>query len=188
MSLLGVGSVAHSQFITCRCRLGEAVGAEMRTKKHPVVRKIESEVENVLAHFGYELVQIKFGGGGGGRTLTVLMDSPDGITAEDCQEMSRRFSLLLDMLDPITGAYTLVVSSPGLDRPLTRDGDFERFKGERAAVSYCAPGGRRTTERGLLRGVAEHHVLLEVEGGPREIPLADVEEAHLVYDWDAETA
>lgn len=160
----------------------------MRIKKHPVVRKIESEVDRTLAHFGYELVQMKFGGGGGGGTLTVLMDSPDGVTADDCQEMSRRLSLLLDMLDPVPGSYTLVVSSPGLDRPLTRDSDFERFKGEQAAVSYRPSGGRRTTERGLLRGVANQHVVLEVEGRAREIPLADVEEAHLVYDWDAESA
>ncbi len=159
----------------------------MRIKKHPVVRKIEGEVERTLGDFGYELVQLKFGGGGGGRTLTVLMDSPDGVAADDCQEMSRRLSLLLDMLDPIPGSYTLVVSSPGLDRPLTRDSDFERFKGQQAAVSYRSPGGSRATERGLLRGVADEHVLLEVEGRAHEIALTDVEEAHLVYDWDAES-
>lgn len=101
--------------------------------------------------------------------------------------MSRRLSLLLDMLDPIPGSYTLVVSSPGLDRPLTRDGDFERFKGEHVAVRHRPSGGARKTERGLLRGVADERVLLQIEDECHEIPLAEVEEAHLVYDWDAES-
>jgi len=158
----------------------------MRTRKHPVVRKIEGELARTLADFGYELVQATFGGGAGGRTLTVLMDSPDGVTASDCQEMGRRLSLLLDTLDPIPGSYTLVVSSPGLDRPLTRDEDFERFKGEPAAVTHRAVGGKRRTDQGLLRGVHEEHVVLESESGRSEIPLADVEAAHLIYDWDAE--
>ncbi len=169
---------------------------KMRISKHPVVRKIEGDVEKTLADFGYELVQMKFGGGAGGRTLTVFIDRPgrastlthpDGVTATDCQEMSRRLSLLLDMLDPIPGSYTLVVSSPGLDRPLTRDADFERFKGEHVAVRHRPSGGARKTERGLLRGVADERVLLQIEDECHEIPLAEVEEAHLVYDWDAES-
>lgn len=159
----------------------------MKISKHPVVRRIESDLEKTLADFGHELVQVKFGGGAGGRTLTVLIDGPDGVNARDCQEMSRRLSLLLDMLDPVPGPYTLVVSSPGLDRPITRDSDFERFRGERAAVRYRAPGGPRKTERGVLRGVADDQLLLEVEQECHEIPLADVEEAHLVYDWDAQS-
>jgi len=157
----------------------------MNTRKHPVVRKIEDEVERLLADFGYELVQLKYGGGGGGRSLMVLIDRPDGVTAEDCSEMSRRLSMLLDTLDPIPSAYTLIVSSPGLDRPLTHDGDFQRFAGELAAVRHVAADGARRTDTGVLQGVEDEQVVLQVDGEPVHIPLAQVEEANLVYDWDA---
>lgn len=156
----------------------------MRDNRHPVVRRIEAEVEQLLNDFGYELVQIKYGGEGGGRALTVLMDKEGGVTAEDCSEMSRRLSMLLDTLDPIPKSYTLIVSSPGLDRPLTRDGDFDRFAGERAAVRHRVEGARRT-DQGTLLGLEAEVVVLETGDGTIRIPLSEVEEAHLVYDWDA---
>lgn len=157
----------------------------MKNKRHPVVRRIETEVEQLLDDFGYELVQIKFGGEGGGRALTIMIDKPDGVTAEDCSQMSRRLSMLLDTLDPIPSSYTLIVSSPGLDRPLTRDADFDRFAGERAAIRHTVNGGRRTDE-GTLGGREGEAVLLDTDEGLKRIPLSEVEEAHLVYDWDAD--
>jgi len=157
----------------------------MRASKHPVVRRIEAEVEQLLDDFGYELIQIKFGGEGGGRTLTILMDREGGVTADDCSEMSRRLSMLLDTLDPIPKAYTLIVSSPGLDRPLTRDADFDRFAGERAAVRHSV-GGTRRTDQGTLAGLEDQDVLLQTGDGVARIPLSEIEEAHLVYDWDAD--
>ncbi len=158
----------------------------MRTRKHPVVRKIEAEVEQTLDDFGYELVQIKYGGGSGGRTLTILLDRPEGVSAEDCSEMSRRLSMVLDTMDPIPSSYTLIVSSPGLDRPLTRDSDFDRFEGKQAAVRHVIEDGGRRTDTGVLRGVQDDSVVLEVGDETLRIPLDEVEEAHLVYDWDAE--
>ncbi len=157
----------------------------MRIRKHPVVRKIEAEVERLLADFGYELVQLKYGGASSGRSLTVLLDRPEGVTAQDCSEMSRRLSMLLDTLDPIPSSYTLIVSSPGLDRPLTRDGDFQRFAGELAAVRHVAADGSRRTDRGVLQGLKDDQVVMQVNGDTVHIPLAEVEEANLVYDWDA---
>ena len=158
----------------------------MNVKKHPVVQRIEAEVEQTLDDFGFELVQIKFGGAGGGRTLTVTMDGPEGVGARDCQKMNRRLSMLLDSMDPIPGAYTLIVSSPDLDRPLTRDSDFERFEGRTAAVRHRPAGEDRRTIQGTLRGTHDGVTIVETDQGPVEVCLADVEEAHLVYDWDAE--
>ncbi len=89
--------------------------------------------------------------------------------------------MLLDVLDPVPGAYTLVVSSPGLDRPLSEDEDFQRFAGEKAAIRYMPDGGQRRTVNGILKGLADDKVVVELY-----IPLAEVEEAHLTYDWDAE--
>lgn len=158
----------------------------MRISKHPVVRKIEAEIEQTVEDFGYELVQVKYGGEAGGRSLTILIDRPEEITADDCSEMSRRLSMLLDTLDPIPGSYTLIVSSPGLDRPLTRDEDFERFAGEKAAVRHRTEEGGRRTDTGMLSGVEAGDVLVETDEGMTRIPLDAIEEAHLVYDWDAE--
>jgi ribosome maturation factor RimP len=160
----------------------------MNIRKHPVVRRIEDDVEELLDDFGYELVQIKYGGEAGGRTLSVLIDKEDGITADDCSDMSRRLSMLLDTLDPIPGSYTLIVSSPGLDRPITRDSDFDRFAGEKAAVRHRTDEGGRRTDTGLLCGVEDDSVEIEVDGETLRIPLAEIEEAHLVYDWEAEDA
>jgi len=160
----------------------------MNIRKHPVVRKIEAEVEELVGDFGYELVQIKYGGEAGGRTLSVLIDNEDGVTADDCSEMSRRLSMLLDTLDPIPGSYTLIVSSPGFDRPITRDSDFDRFAGEQAAIRHRADEGGRRTDTGLLCGVEDDSVKIEVDGETLRIPLAEIEEAHLVYDWEAEDA
>lgn len=160
----------------------------MNIRKHPVVRKIEGEVRELVEDFGYELVQVKFGGEAGGRTLSVLIDKEDGITADDCSEMSRRLSMLLDTLDPIPGSYTLIVSSPGLDRPITCASDFDRFKGERAAIRHRTDEGGRRTDTGLLCGVEDDSVNIEVDGETLRIPLVEIEEAHLVYDWEAEDA
>ncbi len=158
----------------------------MRSRKHPVVRKIEPEIKQTVEDFGYELVQIKYGGEAGGRTLSILIDHPEDITADDCSEMSRRLSMMLDTLDPIPGAYTLIVSSPGLDRPLTRDSDFDRFAGEMAAIRHRSDEGERRTDTGTLEGIEDGNVTIRTEESVMHIPLDEIEEAHLVYDWDAE--
>ncbi len=158
----------------------------MNIRKHPVVRRIEAEVEQTVNDFGYELVQIKYGGEGGGRTLTFLIDRKEGITADDCSAMSRRLSMLIDTLNPIPGSYTLIVSSPGLDRPLTRDGDFERFVGQQAAIRHRTQEGERRTDTGLLLGLGDDAVTIEADGETLRIPLMEIEEAHLVYDWETD--
>ena len=158
----------------------------MNINKHPVVRQVEGEIEQTVEDFGYELVQVKYGSEAGGRTLTVMIDRPEGVTADDCSEMSRRLSLLLDTLDPIPGAYTLIVSSPGVDRPLTRDEDFERFSGETAAVRHRTGEGERRTVTGVLAGVEDGDALMVIDGDKIRIALDGIEQAHLVYDWDAD--
>ncbi len=150
------------------------------------MRKVEEEVQQTVEDFGYELVQVKYGGEAGGRTLSILIDRPEGVGTQDCSDMSRRLSMLLDTLDPIPGSYTLIVSSPGLDRPITRDSDFGRFAGERAAVRHQDEDGERLTHAGILRGVTDGHVVVETDDESLRIPLDTIEEAHLVYDWDAE--
>lgn len=156
----------------------------MKPRPEGIAGRLEPEIRQTLESFGYELVQLKFGGRVGNQTLTVLMDKPGGVTSADCQYMASRLSVLLDTLDPIQGRYTLVVSSPGVNRPLTRDEDFERFAGAKLQVRWAPPEGKARTLRGTLVGVREGQAVLQVEGSEAAVPLEEVETANILYDWE----
>lgn len=156
----------------------------MKPKADPVLARIEPELAQTLADFGYELVQARLGGRVGSRTLTLLIDKPGGVTVADCQYMAERLSVLLDTLDPIEGRYTLMVSSPGVNRPLTKEADFERFAGERVSIRWSEPGKRARTQQGLLLGIHEGVVRIQVNDEEASVPLADIEAASIMYDWD----
>lgn len=156
----------------------------MKRKPDPVLERIEPELERTLQDFGYELVQARLGGRVGNRTLTLLIDKPGGVTVADCQYMSERLSVLLDTIDPIEGRYTLMVSSPGVDRPLTRATDFERFAGERVSIRWSDAGKRPRTQQGVLLGIRDDVVRIQVNDEEVPVPLADIEAASILYDWD----
>jgi ribosome maturation factor RimP len=159
----------------------------MKRDTDPTIVRLGPEIESTLQAFGYELVKLNFGGGGSGRrALNVLIDKPGGVTIEDCRYMAKRLGVLLDSIDPIPGSYTLMVSSPGINRPLTRDHDFERFAGESIYLRWSAPGARGTSRRGILRGVREGNAVLEVEGEEVLAPLDQIDSASILYDWDRE--
>ena len=158
-------------------------------KPDPVLDGLEGEIERTLDTFGYECVQLKLGGRVGNQTLTVVIDKPGGVTSSDCAYVTDRLSVLLDALDPIQGRYTLMVSSPGVDRPLTREADFQRFAGQQARIRWSRLGEGRQTHRGVLDGIQDGKVRLQVEGQEMLIPLEDIETANIAYDWDqAESA
>jgi ribosome maturation factor RimP len=159
----------------------------MKQRKHPVVVALEPEIERTLDDYGYELVLMKFGGPPTTRTLSIFIDKAGGVTAEDCKYMAERLSIICDMVDPVEGPYRLVVSSPGIDRPLTRDEDFTRFAGSKVSVRFEGANGKRRGVRGLLEGVVEGKAVVLAEGGVREeIALDTIEDGNLIYDWDAE--
>jgi ribosome maturation factor RimP len=101
------------------------------------------------------------------------------MTVEDCATISRAVSAVLDVADPIEGAYSLEVSSPGVDRPLVRSGDFERFSGFEAKVECEPPIQGRKRFRGLLRGLEGGDVVIEEAGSRLSIPFASVKKAKL---------
>jgi len=146
----------------------------------PTVR-IEEIVGPSVAATGYEIVRVELGGDRD-RVLQIMAERADGaaMTVEDCAEISRTVSALLDVEDPISGAYTLEVSSPGIDRPLVKARDFERFAGFEARIETAAPieGRRRFT--GLLEGLDGDLVRLRMANGVIEIPLAEIGKAKLV--------
>jgi ribosome maturation factor RimP len=156
----------------------------MRRKKHPVVEAIEPQVLAMAGDYGYELVNITYGGPKRNPLLTIMIDKDGGVTADDCAEMSRRLGLLLDVLDPIPTSYQLAVSSPGIERPLVKLADFDRFTGRQAAVRYYDEADRPRTVAVELGGVREGQVVVRVEGTEMIIAEERIDSAHLTFDWD----
>jgi ribosome maturation factor RimP len=147
--------------------------------------RIARLVEPIVAELGYELVRVKVSGLRGA-TVQIMAERPDGtMGVEDCELISRNVSPALDVEDPIRGAYHLEVSSPGIDRPLTRLKDFERWAGFEAKLETEIPIDGRKRFRGMLLGVRGDSVGLRLAGqepGEAEawLPLDEVSEAKLV--------
>jgi ribosome maturation factor RimP len=148
--------------------------------------RISALIEPSLDAMGYELVRVQLQG----RQRQVLqimaeLRNRTPMTVEHCADISRSVSAILDVEDPIPGAYTLEVSSPGIDRPLTRAQDYERFAGFEAKVETTRPVDGRKRFRGRLIGIdAELVVRLEVEAEQVAIPFADIQRSKLVLTDD----
>lgn len=142
---------------------------------------IERIITPTLDSLGYELVRVQLAGGIR-KTLQVMAEPKTGrnMSLEDCAELSRAISAVLDVEDPISDAYSLEVSSPGIDRPLTRPKDFQRFAGHEAKVETTEPIDNRKRFKGRLLGLAGEAVKLDVEGAELELPLNIIHKAKLV--------
>ena len=140
-------------------------------------------IEPTLAGIDLELAHLELEGSGQ-QTLRVFIDSPNGVTIDDCARASRHMSAMLDVEDPIASAYSLEVSSPGVDRPLGRIKDWEQAIGETIIVKSGRPieGRRRWT--GVLREIQATQAVVEVDGQMHEIPLNLVQKANLKYSFD----
>ncbi|MEA3291034.1 MAG: ribosome maturation factor RimP [Pseudomonadota bacterium] len=132
---------------------------------------------------GYELVHLEVGGRGKDAILRLYIDAPGGIQLEDCAMVSRHLGAMLDVEDPIHAAYSLEVSSPGLDRPLVKPEHFERFVGSRVKVNMHSHvmGRRRFT--GALQAADDQQAVVEVDGEPYELPYDDMESARLAPEY-----
>jgi ribosome maturation factor RimP len=129
---------------------------------------------------GLELVQVEYRRERGGRIMRLFIDKPGGVTLEDCAAISRELGDLLDVHLPDLGPYHLEVSSPGPRRPLAREADFERFRGQRAGIRTLSPIDGQKNFSGVLEGVAEGRVRITI--GPRTaaIPLEAISKAFLM--------
>ena len=134
----------------------------------------------VVANLGYELWEIEYAPRAGGGLLRLYIDSPDGISLDDCEKVSRAVSAVLDEADPIPNEYTLEVSSPGLDRVLRTQAHFARFAGERVKVEMIALINGRKRFQGRLKQVGESEITLEMDGGEVSLPIDDIHRARLV--------
>ena len=130
---------------------------------------------------GFELVDAEMVGGGHSPTLRVYIDSPQEITVQDCADVSRQISALLDVEDPIPGSYILEVSSPGLDRPLVTNEDFRKRLGEKVKVKLRRPleSGRRNLT-GQLVELTAGGIVVEVDNERFELVFEMIERARLV--------
>lgn len=148
-----------------------------------VEAKIAAMIEPVLEDMGFGLVRVRVSGSQR-MTLQIMADRLDEtqITVDDCADISRAVSAILDVEDPITEAYALEVSSPGIDRPLTRLRDFERFAGFEAKVELDQLMNGRRRFRGLLKGVEKEEVQIETDTGFFSIPFAEIRDAKLVLN------
>ena len=144
--------------------------------------KIEELIGPSLEAMGFLVVRIRIMGGGESRTLQIMIDRCDEqpISVEDCTLVSRNASALLDVEDPINGAYLLEVSSPGIDRPLTKERDFERYAGFEAKVELQDVQDGQRRFRGRLLGCENGFVKLLTEVGETSLPFGTIAAAKLV--------
>ena len=144
-------------------------------QKAEIAHLIEPSVEAA----GFDLVRVQMLGGDK-QTLQVMAERKDRkpVTVDDCAAISRMVSALLDVEDPVSGAYTLEVSSPGIDRPLVRLGDYDRFAGFEAKIEMACPMSGRRRFQGRLEGTKDETVLISIDDGAdtsiEELPFADI--------------
>lgn len=172
--------------------------------RNPLHQRLLSIVEPVCEAAGYELVELRFVLEQGGWILRVAVDLPldehtdvhevpsDRVDLEDCENLSRELSAVLDVEDPIPQAFQLEVSSPGIDRPLRSARHYQYFAGSEARIQLetplppASPGAApRRNFKGILQGVEGDSVVIECDGTTFRLPIDDIEQARLVPDWDA---
>ena len=148
--------------------------------KAAIDRRLAEIITPVIEGMGYELVRVRLMGGKT-KTLQIMADKPDGgIEVDDCAEISTAVSATLDVEDPVEDAYTLEVSSPGIDRPLTRLKDFEAWTGYEAKIETAEMIDGRRRFRGVLAGVEEGEVLLEISEGTIGLQFDWLSDAKLI--------
>jgi len=144
-------------------------------------QRVESIIAPSLQAMGYDVVRVRLSGAQTPVLQVMAERSTDGsMTVEDCAEVSRAVSALLDVEDPIQGAYNLEVSSPGIDRPLTRLRDYDRYAGFEARVETRRPVDGRKRFRGKVMGADGDHVKLATDTGEVRLPFAEIDTAKLV--------
>ena len=167
-----------------RIKVSGAVSEARIFSETGVAGEIAALIEPTLNDLGFRIVRVAISGRNG-TTVQIMAERPDGtMTVEDCADVSRQLSPLLDAHDPIAGHYTLEISSPGIDRPLARASDFMAWAGHEARIETKELVDGRRRFRGTLKGLAGDDVQLDVpadQGGPEvTLPIGNIAEARLV--------
>ncbi len=149
----------------------------------PLREKLIVLTEPLLGQLGYELVDLEYAPGRNSAVLRLFIDRPEGVGLDDCERVSHEISALLDVEDPVPGAYTLEVSSPGLDRVLRTPAHFGRFVGERIWLELRSPRDGRRRYTGQLVSLDEAGIELSVDGAIVRVPFAEIGRARLAPLW-----
>jgi ribosome maturation factor RimP len=150
-----------------------------------IVSRVVEIAERVGQSEGIEIVEVRLLGGGNRRVLRIVIDKPDGVTHADCEFVTKQVGTILDVEDVIPGGgYTFEVSSPGVERPLVKPRDYERFVGKKARVRLREPVENRRSWEGTLVGLSGDIVTMEPAPGTSiRFALHQVEKANLKFDW-----
>ena len=152
-------------------------------KGEDIITQVKELAEPVLAQKGMELIDVEYKMEYGRWILRLFIDKSEGITVDDCGDVSRELGTILDVKNIITHAYNLEVSSPGLDRVLTREYDFLKYKGKKVKIKTKQPISGRRNFSAVLDDFKEGMVLLiDSEGKKWEIPFNDIKKAKLEVD------
>lgn len=157
----------------------------MEYRNHAILSAVAELAEPALEGMGYELVEAEYLCERGRWVLRLYIDRDKGITLDDCAGVSREVGDLLDSRDLIPQGYVLEVSSPGLNRPLRKEKDFEERVGKKMKVRMLAPVQGRRNFVGTLTGYREGTLFLEVDRQTFTLPWSEIEKAHLIYDFEA---
>jgi ribosome maturation factor RimP len=147
------------------------------------LERIRDAAERVARSLGMEVVDVEWKVGKE-RFLRVFIDKPEGVSHKDCEAVSNQFSVILDVEDLVPGPpYVLEVSSPGLDRKLTKPAEFARFAGRLARITTMEPVENQKFFEGRLAGVADGKVQIEVKGRVIAVPVEGIRKANLVVEF-----
>jgi ribosome maturation factor RimP len=144
-----------------------------------IAKEVAQEIENLLVRDDFELVHVEYLRGRRPPLLRVFVDKEGGVTVDDCQRVSLLISPVLDASSLFTSRYVLEVSSPGFDRPLTKEKDFVRFAGRPVKVKTHSSIRGNTVFRGTMQGLEGSDLVLDVDGSRVEIPVSEIAVARL---------
>ena len=158
---------------------------DLRGMRDTVVAKVTEIAERVGRSEGIEIVDVELAGGGRNRLLRIYIDKPQGVSHADCETISQQVGTILDVEDVVPGgSYTLEVSSPGVERKLTKPRDYERFRGSKVRVALREPVENQRHWEGVLAGFSDGVITLEPSPGKSvSFGLERVQKANLKFDW-----
>ena len=153
--------------------------------KEAILAKVSEIARRVGESEGIEIVEVELVGGGRSRVLRIFIDRPAGVTHADCETISQQVGTILDVEDVVPGgSYTLEVSSPGVERKLSRPEDFLRFQGKKAKIVLREPLENSRYWEGVLAGFSEGVVTLEPSPGKKvDLEFQQIQRANLKFEW-----
>jgi ribosome maturation factor RimP len=150
-----------------------------------VASRVEEIAQRVAASEGLEVVEVEVKGGGGNRLVRISIDKPAGVTHADCELVSQQVGTILDVEDVVPGGrYTLEVSSPGIERKLIRQGDYERFQGRKVRITLREPVSGQRHWEGTLAGMSGDVITLTTDAGKTvDFRFDQVQKGNLKHEW-----